>query len=387
MKDMLFLAFAYLRHHAARSAILIFALALIAFVPLATRLVLQAAESQLTARAAATPLMIGARGSALDLMMNGLYFTADRPERITIAAADRVWDSDLAIAIPLHVRFTARQAPVVGTTLDYFDFRKLEIAEGRPLALLGEAVLGARAAARLGLAPGETLITDPENLFDIAGTYPLELQIAGVLAPTGSADDDAVFVDLPTAWVIEGLGHGHEDVVQAGSEGAVVANAAIRQFTRITPENVDSFHFHGAPESFPISSVIALPHDARHAAVLRGRYLHPAEETRVVLPEQVVSGLLTTIFRVGQVLDAVFVIVGIAAAIAIALAFYLSLKLRSSEMETAFRLGAYPSMIARLLGTEALLIILAAILLAAFALFATSPFIDDIAIWLVTNRT
>ncbi|MEO0389262.1 MAG: ABC transporter permease [Pseudomonadota bacterium] len=273
MTDTLFLALAYIRHTAVRSAVLIVALALILFVPLATRLVLSAAETQLTARAEATPLMIGARGSALDLLMNGLYFTDARPERISMAAADAVWDSGLAIALPLHVQYRARGAPVVGTTLDYFAFRGLEVRDGRGLALLGEAVVGARAAARLGLRPGDTVVTDPETLFDLAGTYPLELSVVGVFAPTGSADDDAVFVDVQTAWVIEGIGHGHDDIVAADMvvrEDAAgrVASAALRQFTRITPETIDSFHFHGDPAGFPLSSVIAVPPDARSAAVL-----------------------------------------------------------------------------------------------------------------------
>ncbi|MEO0913523.1 MAG: ABC transporter permease [Pseudomonadota bacterium] len=389
MSDTLFLALAYIRHHAIRSGVLVAALALIVFVPLATRQVLEAAERQLTARAEATPLMVGARGSALDLMMNGLYFTADRPERITIAAADRVWDSELAIAIPLHVRFTARDLPIVGTTFDYFDFRGLEMAAGRPLALLGEAVLGARAARRLGLGPGDTLISDPENLFDIAGTYPLEMNIVGTLAATGSADDDAIFVDLPTAWVIEGLGHGHDDVVEEGmvvseAEGEIIASAALRQFTRITPENIDSFHFHGPPDEYPISSLIAVPPDARHAAVLRGRYLAPGDPTQIVVPETVVTGLLETIFRIGRVLDAVFVIVGAAALIAVALAGYLALKLRAPEAETAFRIGSHPAMIARLLGAETLILAIAALLLAGAGLMATSSLMDDVAVWLVT---
>jgi len=87
MKGAVFLALAYLRHTRLRSAVLILALALIVFVPLATRQVLSVAQTQLTARAAETPLMIGARGSALDLIMNGLYFSADRPEPVTMGAA------------------------------------------------------------------------------------------------------------------------------------------------------------------------------------------------------------------------------------------------------------------------------------------------------------
>ncbi len=389
MTDTLFLALAYIRHNMVRSCVLIISLALIILVPLATGQVLEAAEAQLTARAEATPLMIGARGSALDLLMNGLYFTADRPERMTMALTEQVWDSDLAVAIPLHVRFTAGGAPVVGTTIDYFEFRGLEMAEGRSIALLGEAVLGASAARLLALNSSDTLVTDPENLFDIAGTYPLELMITGILQPTGTADDDAVFVDIQTAWVIEGIGHGHNDVVEEDmvvreTDEGIVASAGLRQFTRITPDNIDSFHFHGAAETYPVSSVIAVPPDARSAAVLRGRYLDPSGP-QIVVPVKVVEGLLDTILRISQVLDAVFVVVGGAALIAVGLALYLSLRLREAEVETAFRLGCHRLTITRLLAADAFLIVAAAVFLAALAMGVISPNVDGIALWLVTE--
>ena len=387
----MFLALAYMRHHAARSLIMIAAIALILIVPFATQQVLRSAEAQLTARAEATPLMVGSRGSALDLMMNGLYFSDDRPEPVSRAASERIWDSDLAVAIPLYVNYKAGGQPVVGTTLDYFDFRGLEVEQGRPLAVLGEAVLGATAARRLDLGPGDTLISDPENLFDLAGSYPLEMQVVGVLAPTGTADDKAVFVDINTAWVIEGLGHGHDDVIAAdavvGQEGANLTTfAGLTQFTRITPENIDTFHFHGPPEDYPLSAVIAVPWDARASTVLRGRYLEPEEKTQIVVPELVVQGLLATLFRIGRVLDAVFLIVGAAALIAVALAFYLSLRLRRDEMDTAFRLGSHRLMISRLLGAELAVTFALAALLAVAVLAALAPYIDDLSIWLITQE-
>ncbi len=390
MSGAFFLALAYLRHNFGRTAVLVLALALILFVPIATRLVLEAAEEQLTARAQSTPLMVGSRGSALDLMMNGLYFSADRPQPVTMTATEAVWNSDLAIAIPIYVRFTAGQQPVVGTTLDYFDFRGLKLAEGRGLATLGEAVLGARAAQRLDLKSGDLLITDPENLFDLTGSYPLEMQITGTLAPTGTADDDAVFVDLNTAWVIEGLGHGHDDVIEQDmavsvEAGNVTANAALTQFTRITPQNIDSFHFHGAPQDYPVSAVIAIPWDGRAAAILRGRYLAPEAPTQIVVPDQVVQGLLATLFRISRVLDAVFVVVGAAALVAVALAVYLSLKLRADEVATATRLGCHRLAIGRMLLAEIFLVTLAAIALVALALGATFNRMGDLAIWLITT--
>ena len=93
------------------------------------------------------------------------------------------------------------------------------------------------------------------------------MKVAGVLKPTGTPDDLAVFVDIKTAWVIEGLAHGHQDLSRPEAspgvlrtEGTrIVANASVVEYNEITPENVASFHFHGDPATFPITSVIVIP--------------------------------------------------------------------------------------------------------------------------------
>ncbi len=48
-------------------------------------------------------------------------------------------------------------------------------------------------------------MSSPESVFDITGVYPLKMNVVGILQPTGTPDDDAVFVDVKTAWVIGGL--------------------------------------------------------------------------------------------------------------------------------------------------------------------------------------
>ena len=68
----LYLAYAYLRYHWARSLVMVLVAALILFVPVATQILLSTSERTLTARADATPLILGAKGSALDLTMAAL---------------------------------------------------------------------------------------------------------------------------------------------------------------------------------------------------------------------------------------------------------------------------------------------------------------------------
>ena len=248
--DSLYLAWRYLAYNKIKTFILVGCITIIAALPLALEILLNESEQQLALRAESSPLLIGAKGSALDLVMNSLYFSDEVPETISMAAAEQISDSDLAAPIPLYNRFHARGFPIVGTTLDYFDFRKIELSRGEMFVMYGECVIGAEVAMKLNLNPGDSIISSPETLFYIAGIYPLKMKISGVLVPTHSADDFAVFVDITTAWIIHGLGHGHEDVTKTTDnsvilkrdKGNVTANAKLMQYTEITEENIDSFH-------------------------------------------------------------------------------------------------------------------------------------------------
>lgn len=358
-----YLALAYLRYHWARSLVLIWAAALIMVVPVVTQTLLSTSERALVLRGQATPLLLGSRGSQLDLTMAALYFSDERPQPLKMAEVEQIWNSGLGLPIPLHTAFSSSGFRIVGTTLDYFDFRDLTIASGRSLSVLGDAVIGAGVAKALGLSVGDTLVSAPENLFDLDGVYPLEMPVVGVLAPTNTADDQAIFVDIKTAWVIQGIGHGHEDVVTAAdldADSTALAAASVVQYQRITPENIDSFHFHGSQEDFPASAVIVVPNDTRAATILKGRYLDADSPTQLIEPATVIQGLVDRIFRIKSLLDGVTAIIAIAAVAALGLAVFLGYRLRAREVATAVKLGAQKGMVLRLLAAETVTLLLIA---------------------------
>ena len=386
MIESFYIAWRYIAYNKAKTATLVACITLISFLPAALELLLNESERQLMSRAVSTPLVLGAKGSALDLVMNTLYFDDQVPEIITVKSSNRVLDSDLALAIPLYVRFHARGNPIVGTTLDYFDFRGLGIAQGRQLAVLGECVLGARVAANLGLEPGDSLVSSPETLFDLAGVYPLKMKVVGVLNKSHTSDDLAVFVDLKTAWVIQGLGHGHQDVTKLQDPTLVLkrtaknvaATAKLYQHSEITDKNIDSFHFHGDLAQYPITAVMAVPHDDKSGTILRGRYLNREETRQIVKPSDVIDGLLQNIFRIKNVLDAVISVVALATILAIILVFALSLRLRQREIQTIFRLGCRRATIARLLSAEILIIVLMSGVFCGALIFLVNRFSNDL---------
>jgi putative ABC transport system permease protein len=386
MRHDLYLAWRYLRYHKARSLILIGCLSLIAILPLALHQLLDEGKRQMTARAEATPLLIGAKGSAVDLTLSTLYFSEATPKPITVAEVERVAATTWAEPLPIYARFRVQGHALIGVTLDYFDFRHLAADRGQMLTVLGDCVLGADAAAELGLEPGDTLLTTPENLFDLAGIYPLKLHVAGVLSKARTPDDQAVFIDLQTAWVIEGLGHGHAEqgrpaaraVLGFGrSEQDLSADAKLVTYTEITPENLDSFHFHGDPAQYPITGLIAVPHDRRSGTLLRGRYLADDDALQIVQPELITRGLLQTIFRVGALFDAILMLVGSATLLALALVFALSLRLRQREIQTIFLLGCSRLTVARLVAAEIALITLASAVLCLILLQPIKHYAGD----------
>ncbi|MEE8312044.1 MAG: ABC transporter permease [Candidatus Binatia bacterium] len=383
MTGPLYVAWRYIAYHRAKLLILVLALTTIVYLPVGLNVLVTRSAEELTARARTTPLLLGSKGSPLELVLSSLYFSDTDVEPTRHAEVTRVAESGLAEAIPLHARFEARDHPIIGTSLAYFELRGLHPARGRLMAVLGECVLGARTARDLELGPGDTIVSSPRTAFDLAGVYPLEMSVAGVLAPSGTPDDTAIFTDIKTTWVIEGLGHGHQDLstpaaaagVLKRDENTITANAAVREFNRIAPDNAASFHFHGDVSSYPVTGIIAAPHDEKASAILMGRYLGQEESQQIVRPRLVIEELLATVFEVQAYVSAAIVLVALATAATAALVLLLSLRLRRREIATLEKIGASRPAIRVIVACE-IAFVLTASTLAATALTAATRHID-----------
>lgn len=341
------LAWRYVMRHGWQSLLLAGALGMVLALPLAVRLLVHAAETAMRARAASTPALLGQPGSAADLLLGGLYFSKLGLPTVPHRHVDELNASGLGTAIPLHLRFHAQKAPIVGTSLDYLAFRQLHVAEGTNLARLGDCVIGARIARERGLRPGDSVFSSPEQLFDMAGTYPLKMRIRGVLAETGTPDDDAIFVDLKTAWVIEGYSHGHDDLQQADAsnilqrdeDGNVVGSAAVRMFQEITDENIASFHLHGDTGDLPIHAIVFVPKDEKAATLLAGRFVDGKSPLQFIRPIEELARLLNTLFRFESLALGTLALTGVAALGITTLVFALSFRMRRREFTTLEDIG------------------------------------------------
>jgi putative ABC transport system permease protein len=182
--------------------------------------------------------------------------------------------------------------------------------------------------------------------------------------------------------VIEGLGHGHQDMSQPEAapgvlsrEGnKVVANASVVQYNEITDDNIDSFHFHGDTGRFPVSAVIVVPRDDKSSALLQGRYLSDEEVVQVADPTKVMEELLSTILTVQSYVVTAVVVIGISTLATAALVFMLSLRLRRREIETMIRIGGARGTVLGVLAAEVVVVLAAGMVFAAGLTVLTAHF-------------
>ena len=382
MSDLLYLSLRYIQHHRLKIAVLTLAITLVCWLPIAIQTMVNKTAEELLNRAQTTPLVIGSPGSPLELALGSLYFRSRTDKDLPYAEVEQLEATGLAKAIPLHFRFSVQEYPVVGTTPAYFTFRQLRIEQGRHSALLGEAVIGASVARAMGLGVGDHVISSPESVFDLAGVYPLKMPVVGILAPSLSPDDEAIFVDLKTTWVIQGLGHGHQELNQVSASGQIlsregdnlVANASVHQYNEITRDNLDSFHFHGSKASHPVSAIIPLPENDKSAALLLGRYHEERKDIQIVRTGRVIAELLDTVLTVRDYIVVGIALVGAATGLIALLVFYLSLGLRKGERHTLANIGASRQQVQLLMATEVLTVLIFSTLLAAVLVYVTGQF-------------
>jgi len=385
MKQSFYLALKYLIFYKFRTIVLVISIGLILYLPLGLQRLITESEAQMLSRAESTPLIIGAKGSATDLVINTLYFEQDEIEPVKYQKVDELNKLDLGYGIPILSVFKARGFPIIGTDLDYFYFRNLVIQEGRNLLYVGECVLGSEVAKRLKLSVGDDLVSSPENFIDLAGVYPLKMKVVGVLNSANSADDMAVFTDLKTNWIIMGLGHGHQDLqkindptlVLKRDSTQVTASSKVFMFNKIDSDNLDSFHFHGDLADYPITSILFVPKDIKSSTILRGRFEANELSEQITVPSTVVKNLLETIFRIKRIFNMVFILVGLATLIIISLIVILTLRLRKDELFTMFTIGSSKNKTAEIVGFELMTMVSLSILISLVLYTVTGFFIED----------
>ncbi len=376
-RGILLLVWRHAAYHWGRSLILTAVLAVTIYLPCAATLLIDRHEDVMRRRGESTPLILGARGNRYDLTMALLFFRREDLKPLLWAELRTLSDPAHADVIPVSVRHSAQEAPLVGVDPAYYTFRQLTLRDGSIPLQIGDVALGAAVAQRLGLAVGDSIFSDQEELYDITRPPALKMRICGIFNPSGQPDDDVVFTDIRTTWIVDGAAHGHDDPQSVdpalrigGTPESPILSEAFIEYQEVTPENLDSFHIHGDPGDMPLTGALILPRNDRSASIIKARAnLSPLYQ--MIVPRDVIDELLSFVFRAKTLFDALMLLLAATTLTLGALVMLFSARIRAREMETLHRIGAGRRVEIALHGLELALILSAAAGIAALGVGLT----------------
>lgn len=151
-----------------------------------------------------TDLIVGTRGSPLQLMLYTVFRLGEPSGTMRWSSAKALArHPDVAWTIPIALGDSHRGFPVIGTNADYFAHFKygaghpLRVKDGQPFAQLFETVLGAEVAERLGYRVGDRLVlAHGSGVLGLAEHADKPFVVSGILARTGTPVDRSVHIGL-----------------------------------------------------------------------------------------------------------------------------------------------------------------------------------------------
>ena len=171
--------------------------------------------------AATYEIIIGPSGSATQLAMNTMFFTDKPLGTIPYAIVDELERSGMVnVAIPFSMGDSYNAAPIVGA--DPLLLEGKALAKGEMYAEPLQAVVGADVARVYGLAIGDQMVTSHGLSHSGAAHAEHPLTVVGILKPTDTAYDNAVFTPIETVWALHDHADGDHDE-EDGNDGGICA--------------------------------------------------------------------------------------------------------------------------------------------------------------------
>jgi putative ABC transport system permease protein len=165
-------------------------------------------------------LVVGAKGSPLQLVLSSVYHIDVPTGNIPLGELERLrGDPGVAQVVPLALGDNFQGFRIVGSDDRLLPLYGARVAQGRSFARPAEAVLGAEVARRTGARLGQKfigshgLVTGEE---DGQGHDHAPIETVGILAPSGTVLDRLILTSVESVWDVHGIEH--EDHDEAGHD-------------------------------------------------------------------------------------------------------------------------------------------------------------------------
>lgn len=299
--------------------------------------------------------VVGAKGSPLQLVLNSLYYMDAPTGNTTVTVWERLRKNPLVKqVIPLNMGDNFFGSPIVGTVPEFFDSR--EAAKGGPIVAVGrmfekpfEVVVGSEVARRQSVKLGQELVGAHGWTKSDALHPQFPYTVVGLLAPTGTSVDRAVYTDYHSIWIVHAHPHEHKE----GHEGEHAREAD--EGHAHEGEYADEEGVHHDPASEVTSLLVALTSPASRFGLVH--QINTQENALAVIPVDEISKLdATFIAPLRGVLLLVAYLVVLVSALSILISLYLTIHQRRRDLAILRSLGATRADVFRLITVEAALL-------------------------------
>jgi putative ABC transport system permease protein len=206
---MIGLAFAYLRDRPLTTALNLLLIGIaMAMLVLLLQLGTQA-NARLERDARGVDLVVGAKGSPLQLILSSI-FHLDQPTGNIPLAARTLLERDPAVAqvVPLALGDRFAGYRIVGTDAGFGRLYGTRLAEGRAFTAPMEAIMGAEVARATGAGLGQKFVGSHglvEEAEQDQGHDHAPFETVGILAPTGGVVDRLILTPVESVWQLHGI--------------------------------------------------------------------------------------------------------------------------------------------------------------------------------------
>lgn len=360
------LVWAFIRRKPLTWAFHALALALGVGVVTALLLVQEGLESRFKRDLADIDLVIGAKGSPLQLVLSSVFALDVPTGNIRLSEAERFSKHPLVKrAVPVSLGDNAKGFRIVGTSPAYAGIYGGRLSTGTWWTKPMEAVLGSEAARTMRLAPGQSFIGQ-HGLTAGGETHAhAPYRVTGILRPTGTVMDRLILTDTASVWKVHEHAKGDEDEENvAGGETEPASHA----HEEGTGEHPGEEHHEGEPHAHeegethsgtePAREVTALlvTYKSVLGAVMLPREVKATPDLQPAVPAIEVARLNRLLGNGGEVLQGFGAGLLVLAGLGFVLTLATAVGQRASQLALLRVLGARPFMLFSLVTIEALLL-------------------------------
>ena len=176
-------------------------------------------KEKLEANAGKVDMVIGAKGSPLQLILSGIYHVDFPTGNINLNEVKPLLKHPyVKESVPIAMGDSYNGVRIVGTNQDFFSFYDLKMAKGISWKREFEAVAGANAARVLNIKQGNTFHSS-HGLTPGGDVHNNEFTLTGILEKSGTVTDDLIFTGLETIWHM----HEHAQIEQKEEDKEITA--------------------------------------------------------------------------------------------------------------------------------------------------------------------